>query len=84
MFEVYFFVTIFSAATKIQMDVMPSLWEVIHREEKSMDWTHTNDNINKDFFCRKITWKCYDKNITWETMIYFLIYLMKCLEKFKA
>ena len=54
MFEVYFFVTIFSAATKIQMDVMPSLWEVIHREEKSMDWTHTNDNINKDFFCRKL------------------------------
>ena len=56
MFEVYFLVTIFSAATKIQMDVMPSLWEVIHREEKSMDWTHTNDNINKDSFSQKIGW----------------------------
>ena len=74
--EVYFFVTIFSAATKIQMDVMPSLWEVIHREEKSMDWTHTNDNINKDSFCRKIGWKWFDENNSIDAIKAILIQLL--------
>ena len=52
--SVFFFVTIFCVVANKQIDVMPSLWGVIHREEKSMDWTHTNDSINKDSFSWKI------------------------------
>ena len=63
-FEVYCIVTILWVEAKIQMDVMLSLWGVIHREEKSMDWTHTNDNINKDSFSQKIGWNTDDNNST--------------------
>ena len=35
--SVFFFVTIFYVVANKQIDVMPSLWGVIHREEKSMD-----------------------------------------------